>query len=46
MCAYLGSSRETVYKWIDTKKLPAYRFGSLWKFKKEQVDEGVKKSAR
>jgi len=45
ICEYFGVGRETVYKWIDTKELPAYRLGRLWKFKKEEVDKWLKKRA-
>ena len=44
ICEYLGISRDTGYKWIDEKGLPAYRVGRLWKFKKGEVDSWVKKS--
>jgi excisionase family DNA binding protein len=44
ICEYLGISRDTAYKWIETRGLPAYRLGRLWKFKKEEVDNWVKKS--
>lgn len=40
---YLGIKRDTVYKWIAEKGLPAHKVGRLWKFKREQVDEWVKK---
>lgn len=43
MCEYLGISRDTIYKWIEEKGLPAYRLGRLWKFKAGEVDEWVKK---
>ena len=39
---HLGVSRDTVYRWIDDKKLPAQRIGRLWKFKIEEVDECVR----
>jgi excisionase family DNA binding protein len=42
ICAYLGVSRDTVYKWIDTKDMPAHRVGRLWKFKKAEVDDWVR----
>jgi excisionase family DNA binding protein len=42
ICAHLGISRDTVYKWIDKKKLPAHRVGRLWKFMKAEVDEWVR----
>jgi len=42
ICDYLGIGRETVYKWIEVKRLPAYRLGRLWKFKKKEVDRWLK----
>jgi len=42
IAAYLGIKRDTVYKWIAEKKMPAHRMGRLWKFRKEEVDEWVK----
>ncbi len=38
IAAYLGVSRETVYRWIDSKGLPAHRIGKFWKFKTSEVD--------
>jgi len=43
---YLGVSRDTVYKWIEKRGLPAYRLGRLWKFKREEVEEWVKKDGK
>lgn len=40
--AYLGIKRDTVYKWIAEKQMPAHRMGRLWKFRKEEVDQWVK----
>ena len=37
--AYLGIKRDTVYKWIAEKQMPAHRMGRLWKFRKEEVDK-------
>ena len=42
IAAYLGIKRDTVYKWIAEKKMPAHKMGPLWKFRKEEVDEWVK----
>ncbi len=30
--------RDTVYKWINRKKMPAHKVGSLWKFKRGEID--------
>ena len=37
VCSYLGIGRDTIYKWLAAKSLPAfpYRLGRLWKFKKK-----------
>jgi excisionase family DNA binding protein len=34
--------RDTVYKWIADKALPAHKIGRLWKFKKDEVDHWVR----
>lgn len=39
---YLGVSKDTVYSWISSKKMPGHRVGRLWKFKKDEVDEWVR----
>jgi excisionase family DNA binding protein len=45
ICEYLGMSRDTIYKWIEEKGLPAYRLGRQWKFKAEEIDEWVRKGS-
>ncbi len=35
---YLGVSKETIYRWLERKKIPAHRIGKLWKFKPSEVD--------
>jgi excisionase family DNA binding protein len=40
---HLGVTRDTIYKWISKKELPAHKIGRLWKFKKEEVDDWVRK---
>ena len=39
---YLGIKRDTVYKWISDKSMPAHKIGRLWKFKKDEVDQWVR----
>ncbi len=39
---YLGIKRDTVYKWISEKDMPAHKIGRLWKFKKDEVDTWVR----
>ncbi len=40
--AYLGIKRDTIYKWINEKGMPAHKIGRLWKFKKDEVDGWVR----
>ncbi len=42
ICAHLGIGRDTIYKWIDKKDMPAHRVSRLWKFKKAEVDAWVR----
>ncbi len=38
IAAYLGIKRETLYKWLAEKDMPAHKLGRLWKFRKDEVD--------
>ncbi len=38
---YLGVKKDTVYKWLSKRIIPAHKVGRLWKFKKDEVDEWV-----
>lgn len=42
---YLGIKRDTVYKWIDRKTMPAHKVGRLWKFRREEVDSWVREGS-
>ena len=42
IAAHLGVTRDSIYRWIDRKGLPAHRVGRLWKFKIAEVDEWVR----
>ncbi|HEO9144190.1 TPA: helix-turn-helix domain-containing protein [Enterobacter asburiae] len=39
---HLGVTRDSIYRWIDRKQLPAHRVGRLWKFKVSEVDSWVR----
>ena len=39
---HLGIARDTVYRWIESRDLPAHRIGRLWKFKLSDIDEWVR----
>jgi excisionase family DNA binding protein len=39
---HLGVAKDSVYRWIDHKSLPAHKIGRLWKFKISEVDDWVR----
>ena len=45
ICEYLGVSRDTIFKWIETKNMPAQKVGRQWKFKIDEVDAWIKSGA-
>ena len=38
---HLGVAKDSVYRWIETKGLPAHRVSRLWKFRLSEVDGWV-----
>ena len=38
---HLGVSKDTIYRWISTKQMPAHKVGKLWKFKISEIDKWV-----
>jgi len=38
----MGVSRDSVYRAIDNRGLPAHKIGRLWKFKVSEVDAWVR----
>ena len=42
IAVYLGIKRETIYKWLAEKNMPAHKLGKLWKFRKDEVDEWLR----
>jgi excisionase family DNA binding protein len=35
---YLGVSRDTLYKYVYQERIPAFKLGNRWKFKKTLLD--------
>ena len=42
ICNYLGVGRDTIFKWIELKEMPAVKMGRQWRFKIDEVDKWVK----
>ena len=39
---HLGVKKDTVYKWVARKKMPAHKVGRLLKFQIKEVDKWVR----
>jgi excisionase family DNA binding protein len=36
---YLGVSPDTLYKYVGEQKIPAFKLGNRWRFKKSRLDQ-------
>jgi excisionase family DNA binding protein len=46
VASHLGINRDTVYKWLQRKKLPGHKAGRLWRFKISEVDQWIRKDSK
>lgn len=42
ICEYLSVGKDTVYKWIEQREMPAHKVGRRWMFQKTEVDRWIK----
>jgi len=42
---YLTVDKFTVYRLVTQKKIPAFKVGNQWRFKKELIEEWLKKNS-
>ena len=42
VAAHLKVAKDSVYRWIEQRKLPAHRVGRLYRFKLSEIDEWVR----
>ena len=38
VAAYLGMAERTIYMWAQNGKVPAYKLGTSWRFRKTEID--------
>lgn len=43
---YLGVSKETLYKYLLEDRLPGFKLGNRWRFKKAVLDRWMEKQSR
>ncbi len=39
---HLSVAKDSIYRWIEHKGMPAHKLGRLWKFKLTEVDDWVR----
>ena len=42
VAAHLMVTRDSIYRWVDTKEFPAHRVGRLLRFQISEVDQWVR----
>ena len=42
VASHLGVAKDSIYRWIETRSLPAHRVGRLFRFKLSEVDNWVR----
>jgi excisionase family DNA binding protein len=40
--SYLRVTKDTIYKWIGHRDMPAHRVGKRWMFQRSEVDAWIK----
>jgi len=43
---YLGISPDTLYKYVSMERIPAFKLGNRWRFKKTMLDEWMEIKSR
>jgi excisionase family DNA binding protein len=42
---YLGVSPDTLYKYVGEEKIPAFKLGNRWRFKKSKLDQWMEEKS-
>ena len=42
VAAHLGVVKDSIYRWVESKGLPAHRVGRLLRFKLSEVDDWIR----
>jgi excisionase family DNA binding protein len=42
---YLGISPDTLYKYLSENKIPAFKLGNRWRFKKDLLDRWMERKS-
>lgn len=42
VAAHIGVAKDSIYRWVEERGLPAHRVGRLFRFKLSEIDEWVR----
>jgi len=43
---YLGLKKQTIYNWLQQKKISGIKIGKVWRFDRKYIDEWLSKCQR
>lgn len=41
VAAYLKAGKRTIYRLVADRKIPAFKLGSTWRFRKQDIDRWI-----
>lgn len=45
LSSYLKTSEKTIYRLLSKNEIPAFKVGTVWRFKKEAIDQWIKEKS-
>lgn len=46
LAQYLGLQKQTIYNWLQQKKISGIKIGKVWRFDRKYIDEWLRKCSR
>lgn len=46
LAKYLKLEKQTIYNWLNQKRLPGIKLGGVWRFDRYQIDRWLKSQVR
>ena len=46
IASYLNMKERTIYEWAQQGKIPSFKLGNVWRFKREDIDVWIEERKR
>ena len=46
LAKYLKLQKQTIYNWLNQRKITGMKIGGVWRFDKQEIDKWLKSQAR